>query len=94
MFKRAGISLKPHLRRVHQQTSTSALNVRQNLRGNSGTLILASTALVGFVVFIGHSRVIHSDSAVPEPAAPKKSAYGLDGDAPSVLRALVWGSNK
>lgn len=46
------------------------------------------------MVLIGHSQIIHGDSAKTEFVAPKKSIYGPDSDAPGVLRALIWGSNK
>ncbi|KAF5387108.1 hypothetical protein D9615_001862 [Tricholomella constricta] len=64
MFKRAGSSLAPHLRKLHSQASSSASGVRTGLRAHPGALV-SSGAVAAYILWYTNTRTVHNDSASP-----------------------------
>jgi hypothetical protein len=96
MFRRAGNTLKPQLRRLHGQASSSTHGARQAIR--AGTFV-SSSVLVAYVIWQSNSRVIHNDTGSPVPLDKSKERSssllpcGNVGDLEN-LHTVVWGSNR
>lgn len=99
MFKRAGSSLAPHLRRLHTHTSASADAVNKNIRRNPRAVTLASTVIVGSVLWYITNQKVYNDaqSSSTVSSSSKGSTLkgnGLNNDHSDTLHSLVWGSNR
>lgn len=99
MFKRAGSSLAPHLRRLHTRSSASADVVNKNIRRNPRAVALASTVIVGSVLWYTTNQKVYNDaqssSAVSSSSkGPTLTGNELTNDHSDTLHSLVWGSNR
>jgi len=96
MFKRAGSSLAPHLRRLHTRTSDA---VNKNIRRDPHAVGLASTVIVGSVLWYTTTQKVYGDaqsSSVVSPSSkgPTLTGSELNNDHSDTLHSLVWGSNR
>ncbi|KAG5635130.1 hypothetical protein H0H81_012342 [Sphagnurus paluster] len=98
MFKRAGSSLGPHLRRLHSQATSSVGSARAGLRAHPG-VILSSSAVAAYILWYTNTRIVHNDApsaialGTASQAVPALIAGGDVGESED-LRTVVWGSNR
>ncbi|KAH0584302.1 putative E3 ubiquitin-protein ligase HERC4 [Termitomyces sp. J132] len=98
MFRRAGSSLSPNLRKFHSQASSTVRNARMRFRTHPG-IAISSGVFAAYILWYTNSRPIHNDAASQSPlenATKKKSNLITGGDIADSddLRTVVWGSNK
>ncbi|KAG6866103.1 hypothetical protein C0991_008855 [Blastosporella zonata] len=98
MFKRAGTTLGPSLRRIHSQASSSARTVHSRLRAHPG-VVISSGAVAAYILWYANNRPVQNDSASPIALGnviEKKPVLLAGGDVADSedLRTVVWGSNK
>ncbi|RDB24241.1 Protein FMP25, mitochondrial [Hypsizygus marmoreus] len=95
MFRRAGSSLAPHLRRL-QHSKASA---RSTLRAAYPGAVLSSGVLAAYILWYTNTHTVHNDAASPialgkaKQAGPSLIAGGDVGEVEG-LRSVVWGSNR
>ncbi|KAF8061531.1 regulator of chromosome condensation 1/beta-lactamase-inhibitor protein II [Lyophyllum atratum] len=97
MFKRAGNSLAPRLRRLHSQASTTARGVRKGFRASPGAITSASLVTAS-VLWYTNTQTVHNDAISPVALGKSKQEPSLiaGGDVADSedLRTVVWGSNR
>lgn len=89
MFKRIVNTVKPRIRNLHSQSSTSTRN--------GVTLSVIATAVAGTALWYFNAQSVYNDAAEPmEPKKQKIQAPGTTGTPsdPNTIYSLVWGSNR
>ncbi|KAF9466301.1 regulator of chromosome condensation 1/beta-lactamase-inhibitor protein II [Collybia nuda] len=98
MFKRAGNSLKPHIRTLHSRASSSASGFRQGIRAHPK--VVASTGVAAaYILWYINTHTVYNDVTMASPIAlgkAKQFFLPAGGDVGEVdeLRAVIWGSNR
>ncbi|KAG6919984.1 hypothetical protein DXG01_013333 [Tephrocybe rancida] len=98
MFKRAGAALRPSIRKLHSQATSSSRVVRAHFRTHPG-VIISSGAVAAYILWYANNQTIHNDAASSIALGnvlEKKPVLIAGGDVADSenLRTVVWGSNR